>query len=307
MLPFYYETTVLALDDDTQFLESLTYRYKNKLRITTCDSPSRALDLVHDDLQSPTWRTFTGNRVHPDSSLEDPGLRLELADMLSIADDPARHRQITVVVADYAMPEMSGIDFCRNLSGLPLKRILLTGKAGLNTAIEAFNEGAIDAFLQKSDEDIGEKLVCDVRRLQRQCFREASGLLLQLGNEPEFAFLKDKNFSNLFDEILHERKIVEYYFVPSRSEFVFIDGTGSRERLLVRGEDAMRAQIEIAASMFTPAPLGALLNSRTAIADFPTASGFYDPEYANSWEDHMLPAKSINDRWFWAIKSSRTR
>jgi response regulator RpfG family c-di-GMP phosphodiesterase len=58
---------------------------------------------------------------------------------------------LTVIVSDYNMPEMNGIDFLSQVKAqLPLiSRILLTGNAELQMAIEALNSGSIFRFLTK--------------------------------------------------------------------------------------------------------------------------------------------------------------
>ena len=57
--------------------------------------------------------------------------------------DSKRFAMKTVVVVDYSMPNMNGLEVCKALEDLPLKFIMLTGKAEPETAIEAFNDGLI--------------------------------------------------------------------------------------------------------------------------------------------------------------------
>lgn len=73
---------------------------------------------------------------------------ISAANGLEILDD---HKDIMVVVSDYNMPEIKGIDF---LSAVKNKLpntigILLTGNADLHMAINALNSGAIFRFLTK--------------------------------------------------------------------------------------------------------------------------------------------------------------
>lgn len=61
------------------------------------------------------------------------------------------HKDIVIVVSDYNMPDIKGIDFLSQVkSKLPdTIRILLTGNAELQMAIDAVNGGAIFRFLTK--------------------------------------------------------------------------------------------------------------------------------------------------------------
>ncbi|MGO9830229.1 MAG: response regulator [Myxococcaceae bacterium] len=66
-----------------------------------------------------------------------------------------RQRQVDVVVSDQLMPNMSGLDFLKEVRALhpDVVRIMLTGHAEVSTAVEAINEGEIFRFLTKPWED----------------------------------------------------------------------------------------------------------------------------------------------------------
>lgn len=80
---------------------------------------------------------------------------------LLIAAEPAqaldilRQSQVDVVVSDHLMPNMSGLDFLKEVRALypDVVRIMLTGHAQMSTAMEAINEGEIFRFLTKPWED----------------------------------------------------------------------------------------------------------------------------------------------------------
>lgn len=61
------------------------------------------------------------------------------------------NKKIALVVSDMNMPEMDGIEFLSKVKKInpTITRIMLTGKADLNVAIQAVNEGSIFRFLTK--------------------------------------------------------------------------------------------------------------------------------------------------------------
>lgn len=63
--------------------------------------------------------------------------------------------QVDVVVSDHLMPNMSGLDFLKEVRALhpEVVRIMLTGHAEVSTAMEAINEGEIYRFLTKPWDD----------------------------------------------------------------------------------------------------------------------------------------------------------
>ncbi len=66
-----------------------------------------------------------------------------------------RQRNVDVVVSDHLMPNMSGLDFLKEVRALhpDVVRIMLTGHAEVSTAMEAINEGEIFRFLTKPWQD----------------------------------------------------------------------------------------------------------------------------------------------------------
>lgn len=87
-------------------------------------------------------------------------LRREGYTILS-ASEPAealailRETAVDVVLSDQLMPNMSGLDFLKEVRALhpDVVRIMLTGHAEVATAVEAINEGEIYRFLTKPWDD----------------------------------------------------------------------------------------------------------------------------------------------------------
>lgn len=68
---------------------------------------------------------------------------------------------VDVVVADFMMPEMDGIEFLRRVRDMRphMTRILLTGYADVENAIRAINEAGLYYYLQKPWENDHLKLI----------------------------------------------------------------------------------------------------------------------------------------------------
>ena len=74
-----------------------------------------------------------------------------------ICDDPQqalniiKKNQFTVIITDYMMPEMDGVDFLQKVKRIDNSsiRIMLTGHSDLQVAIEALNTGEIFRFILK--------------------------------------------------------------------------------------------------------------------------------------------------------------
>jgi DNA-binding NtrC family response regulator len=70
--------------------------------------------------------------------------------------DILKEHEVDVVVSDHLMPSMDGLTFLKLVKNLypHVIRIILTGHADLQMAIEAINEGEVFRFLTKPWNDI---------------------------------------------------------------------------------------------------------------------------------------------------------
>ena len=67
------------------------------------------------------------------------------------ARDAALHEEYALIISDNLMPGLRGLDLLAQVQGHhpDTRRILLTGRTGMEEAVAAFNAGAIHRFLQK--------------------------------------------------------------------------------------------------------------------------------------------------------------
>jgi len=67
-------------------------------------------------------------------------------------------REVSIVISDYNMPKMNGLDFLRTVKSVypHVLTIMLTGQAEMDVAIQAINEAGVYKFIQKpwDDEDL---------------------------------------------------------------------------------------------------------------------------------------------------------
>ena len=73
-----------------------------------------------------------------------------------------RFEVIAVVVADHNMPGETGIELFSRITRPGLRRILLTGKADQQTAVDAFNSGSIDVYVPKQLDQVWKKVRSEI-------------------------------------------------------------------------------------------------------------------------------------------------
>jgi CheY-like chemotaxis protein len=173
----------------------------------------------------------------------------------------ARFGIVSVVVIDYQMPEMSGLDLCRKLAHLPVKRILLTGQEDDALAVHAFNEGLIDMYLPKNHPRLGAELNLAIRRFQFSFLEQSTELISKVLGSADPVVWGDSSFSLFFDQICEDRGAVEYYAVGDPKGYLLVNAQGQAELMLLFDEAQLDAQA--AAAMASRAPGGVVLQLRS--------------------------------------------
>ena len=228
----------------------------------------------------------------------------ELEDIHRIGTRPERFAHPSVVVVDYDMPGMSGVEFCRAIAALPCKKILFTGIADEKIAIDAFNEGLIDRFIRKNDKDAPEKLEAEIRDLQEAYFSAKSVPLRELLALHGHGYLCDPAFPALVHAVSTQYQIVEHYLFPAPSGLLMHQADGKRRLMVVESEDSLRAHIEVARDNGAPAGLTNALAARRVLPWFHDGDGLYQPHHRDTWPRYCKEAQVFRGEqhnWYWAV------
>ena len=156
MTPFYHPTSILVLDDDPLFLESLDFQFSDELSCQTFTRPDAALEHLRAQAsQHPDFSRYFKDCSDMDLGSEarhgDRLLRLQLSELRSMVDDRSRHQRVSVAVLDFDMPKMTGVEVLSKVRALSPRtvRILLTGYADLDAVEGSINESEVFRFLTK--------------------------------------------------------------------------------------------------------------------------------------------------------------
>ena len=181
-LPYEHPTTIVLVDDDEGFLKSLSLAMHREGTIKTFSSPNSAVQEIN--AQSDVLAAFLHNQGLP--RLSDPG-RFEL---------------FSVLVTDYEMDAMNGVELCQRIGGSPVGRILLTGKVDERYAVRAFNDDIIDRYVRKDDPEMVDLVKRYILDLKQEFFRRAVASLSETQKEERLRLLSDpvvRRFSSAVD------------------------------------------------------------------------------------------------------------
>ena len=199
------------------------------------------------------------------------------------------------------MPGMTGVELCRKIKHLPVKKVLLTGKTGNSTAVAAFNEGLINLFLVKHDPDLPGKLRRIIRDLQYGYFKDLTAPLEPIAKLEDTAFLDDPGIASWYHEFCERICAVEHYLLLSPPGLMMAGEAGQVTIAWINSQDRMRAQLEIAIEEGAPAALVKALRTGGVILACPTQTGFYEQKHASDWQKYVLPCEEIMGNTLWKV------
>ncbi|MFT3742197.1 MAG: response regulator [Gammaproteobacteria bacterium] len=170
-------------------------------------------------------------------------MNVAISEIYKTVFDKNRFNQVGVVVIDYNMPEMNGLDMIRALKkkGLIMKVIMLTGVADQSTAIKAFNDKEIDRFLVKGAADYNQKLIECIDELQLENFESKS-----LTISESVSNLNNPDFIELFNKTYKENNIIEYYLLDDSGSFLMYDMAGNPLWLIINTEEDIEMYKDLA-------------------------------------------------------------
>jgi CheY-like chemotaxis protein len=231
ILPIYKcPTKILLIDDNKRYLENLHINLeKSDHTYSLFNNPLDALEYLNIQYEPDYWTDrFITQSSNPCRSYEEWNLNFQLYHLPLEIYNPKRFEQISCIVVDYSMPGMNGIELCRKIKNPFIKKILLTGDADEQIAVEAFNSGIIDYFIPKATPLVYQKLDDAIKRLSIKYFVDLSSTAYNIvvRNNLNTSALIESNFSKLLRHNIKKYNIVEYYLFESFGCYIMLDAKG---------------------------------------------------------------------------------
>lgn len=243
--PIFFPTKIAIIDDDQDFLDQVSLLLGDELVCQLYTSPDTALrDMAINTRKNHEFADMCASHIAANLNSDDPVEHSK--NLHQFVTDPHRFDRFSVMVVDYSMPEMNGIEMCKQVSDPWIKKILITGKASTKVAIDAFNEGIIDYFIQKDDLNSDSQLNETISTLSAQYFSEIC-LPKNAGLRHSIPYLFDADFVTWFKELCKENEIVEFYLKKREllGEFMLVNKQGQVKYLMLQTEEQTRAQFEV--------------------------------------------------------------
>jgi CheY-like chemotaxis protein len=242
-LPYQYPVAALVVDDDPPLLDALTAGPSRERRIFSATSGESALD-VYARRRAPAAAHRFMRRNRDQTGLTEHNVVVDTRSITSLIDRPERHDEIGLLVVDYKMRGLNGVEVCEALCHEPCRRILLTGTADERIAVQAFNSGLIHQYVRKGP-DILERLADVMQREQQHYFHEMSRTLADSLRDRLGAFEQEPAVRDLLQTLIEQLGVAEYYLCTEPNGLMVIDREGQRRRILVQSEQERRSALEI--------------------------------------------------------------
>lgn len=294
----YFPTTVVLLDDELSFLDSVQSALGKKIALRCFQTVEATTNFLQNTVLSETfierWKLQPRSARYIDDRMRD--FDIDVQKIRAAMYHPERFNQIAVVIVDYAMPRLNGVEFFQTLQDMPFKKVLLTGEANEKIAVEAFNQGIIDQFIRKDAPSYLERLQTAITDLEAVYFQDLSkDVITRLKNNPDGLryCLDDPAFVAFFNQCITTYHPTEYYLTGSTGSFIFLSFNGTPSWLAVKDESELQSHYEIAA-LADKQPSNFVLNTlknRQCVPYF-----YHEEEKTGKWDSYLHPAEIIHGK-----------
>jgi CheY-like chemotaxis protein len=201
---------------------------------------------------------------------------LDVAGIHRIVYDRQRFSEIAVVIADWHMPEMGGLDMLQRMPLRNIGRILLTGRADQATALRAFNHGEIDRFVEKAGNSAIAELQAAVNQLQLSYFRRNFSLITDTLTVGDFRFLRDPTIVDILQNQYVSIEAIEMYVHDVPKGLLFLDAKGTAEFVMIMSPDELFQHAENADRIGAPEEIRRALRDGSLLPVFNYGSPTFD-------------------------------
>lgn len=221
----HYPYKILFVDDNLETLKSYEEIIGQNFKITIITSPEKAINFLEENkiLESKLFKDVSNDMVEINPfnhRTEMAVFSFNINELLNFADDKQKYNSYGIIVTDYKMPHINGIQLCEKVQNLPIQKILLTGEYDASHAIKALNSNIIDCYIEKGTNNTFADIHYYLKELIKKYFVELTRTFLKTVNQKNFEFLFDQIFIKLFLDILNRFKIKEFYLLNNNGSFL---------------------------------------------------------------------------------------
>ncbi len=234
----YFPTKIVVVDDDEVFTETLSYYLPMNKQLF--NEPTLALNELlnyQPQIEEKLWLK-TDLENDPGDGIHEQSLTIKLNKMKDIVANDKRYQDISVLIMDYKMPGIDGVTLLEQLKTKPFKKILLTDKGDDRLGIETFNEGLIDYFVPKNENDVLSKLKTIIEKLKAEYFLGLTRGLRDYSTHIS-NISSNHDLHNYFYSTVSKYSTTEFYLIDLVGTYVLLDEDRKKHYLVAHSDEQL--------------------------------------------------------------------
>ena len=227
---------VVYVDDDGRMLDILRMTMPKKMSREFIGSPDAALKTLSQEIQY--WRTLElllGKSHHLPAELGEAHLYAG-----SYFTEWRRFHLTAVLIVDYQMPGLNGVELVSKLEGFPARRILLTGEADAAVAVQAFNSGVIQRFIPKNTPNLHKEITRSADDMHLSVCEQLGQLIRANLSQAQVDLLHDPAVIEGLQDKLEELDWMEYVVVARPFGLLGMSHQGPLQWLQIETREEMK-------------------------------------------------------------------
>lgn len=227
-----FPTRIIFVDDNSRFLDSINgFLDEETATYGFFHNPYEALKAINGQ---------TSIFFDPPAYVVD---KHKIENLGKILYQPNRYEEISTVIVDYSMPSMNGLMFFQQIQNPRIRRVLYTGMASEDLAIDAFNDGQIDGYISKGRIDQDEQLLHFIAEGHAKYFQTLTEILTEplvgesISDRAAALPFFNSDFIAYFTEVARQNNVIEYYFDTRIGGFLCLSPSGKFSILFVYPEE----------------------------------------------------------------------
>lgn len=298
---FYHPIKVIFLDDNRAFLDALDLEFSSKFNILTLTNSDQAFHLLNNSTYTTESIFHLMNDIDQDTS-NDRLIGFDLSKMLNLIYNKKRFDHAPLLVVDYQMPSINGIDFCKKLKENKIFKLMLTAEADKDTAIHAFNDGLIDKFILKTSENLYSQITSAIQDLTHRYFKELTKNIVNTFNNMLHDLFSNELYQQLFNQIRIQTQAVEYYLVDNSGSILFLDKDANPTWLIIRHIKDLIDQLDLLQGYELPTQTMNAVRNKEKILFLLSEKEYKKP--ISEWDSYLFDAKMLDHNYYYSITQS---
>lgn len=253
------------VEDDLDFLDVLRMTLPRQHSRLFFEAPHEALVALRHEVNYWDWLTQVLSESHRSRTDGKGEAALYVS---SYFNDWRRFNLAGVLVIDNGMPGMNGIQLIENLSSSPARRVLLTGAADADFAVNAFNAGLIDKFIPKSSPNLYRDIARCTEEMHQSVCEYFGHLIRPTLSSEQLALLHHRSVAEGLMQKIKRLGWAEYVTVGDPFGILGMSPDGPLQWLQIETPQTMQQLAEAGESYEYPAAVLDQIRNGSALANW---------------------------------------